>query len=484
MALHLDQLVGSLLLLPKETEWIEFKHNNSNPEEIGEYISALSNSAALLGKEAAYLLWGVEDGTKRLLGTSFAPRLAKVGNEELENWLHRSVHPHVDFAIHEWVHRGVNLVLFSIKPCRHSPVRFKSTEFIRVGSYKKQLKEYPEKERALWLRLSADSFEQGIASEDVTDDDVLQALDYPKLFELLVAPLPTNKTGIVERLRVERLIVPRPAGKFSITNLGALLFARDLRSFTGLRRKALRVVHYAGINRVHPTRERETTKGYAAGFEEIVAYINDSLPANEAIGEALRQNVKIFPQLAVRELVANALIHQDLSLSGTGPMVEIFSDRLEVCNPGQPLIDRHRFIDHSPRSRNEQLADLMRRLRICEERGSGIDKVVSEIELYQLPAPDIRVDETHTRIVLFAPQILSRMDRADKVRACYQHCCLRHVSNHVMTNTSLRERFRIKEEDYPVASRIIRDTVTNKFIKPEDPHSKSRKHAKYVPFWA
>jgi len=194
--------------------------------------------------------------------------------------------------------------------------------------------------------------------------------------------------------------------------------------------------------------------------------------------------MRMYPRRAVRELVANAMIHQDFSLSGTGPMVEIFDDRLEVSNPGLPLIDPLRFIDHAPRSRNEILADLMRRLGICEERGSGFDKVVFESEVFQLPAPDIRLDSTNTRVILFAHQSLSDMTRKDKIRACYQHAALLYVSNKRMTNSTLRERFKIPEQDYPVASRIIRDTLDAALIKLEDPESKSKKHARYVPFWA
>ncbi len=89
----------------------------------------------------------------------------------------------------------------------------------------------------------------------------------------------------------------------------------------------------------------------------------------------------MFPELAIRELVANALIHQDFSVTGAGPTVEIFDDRIDITNPGEPLVDTQRFLDTPPRSRNEALASLMRRARICEERGSGIDKVVLEVEL-------------------------------------------------------------------------------------------------------
>jgi len=484
MPLDLDSLLSSLVALPRETEWVEFKQNDDRAEEIGEYISALSNAATLHDREAAYVVWGVEDGTHRIVGTSFRPRDAKIGNEELENWLNRSLHPHVDFTFHEWTCQGMPMVLLSIKPCFHGPVRFKDADFIRVGSYKKRLKDYPEKERTLWLKLAQGCFEEGVAMAGVTADEVLSLLDYPKIFELLQASLPANKAGILDRMVVDRLIDRQSGDQFNITNLGAILFAKDLKAFGRLARKAVRVVQYKGDSRIETLREREGARGYAAGFEGLIRFILEILPVNEAIGQALRREVKLYPDLAVRELVANALIHQDFSLSGTGPMVEIFSDRMEVSNPGQPLIDPLRFIDHSPRSRNEVLADLMRRLRICEERGSGFDKVVFHSELFQLPAPDIRVDETHTRVVLFAGRPLAQMDRADRVRACYQHCCLMWVSNKVMTNTSLRNRFKIAEEDYSVASRIIREAIEAKLVKPEDPENKSRKHAKYVPFWA
>ena len=463
---------------------MEFKQNNADPEEIGEYLSALSNSAVLLGKESAYLIWGIEDKTHRVAGTNFRPRQTKIGNEELENWLMRMLSPQVEFRIEEWMHAGAAVVLFRISPCQHTPVRWRDTEFIRVGSYKKKLKDFPEKERALWAMLSRTPFEKGITVSSVIGDEVLALLDYPKFFELAGQSLPANKAGILDRLTQERMLLDKEGDRYDITNLGALLFAKKLSEFGTLARKAVRVIKYKGTNRVETVREKIGTKGYAAGFEGLIGYINDHLPENEIIGAALRREVRMYPEPAIRELVPNAMIHQDFSITGTGPMVEVFDDRLEISNPGLPLIDTLRFIDHSPRSRNELLADLMRRLHICEERGSGIDKVISQIEFHQLPPPDFRTDTTHTRIVLFASQKLSEMDKKDKVRACYQHCCLLFVSNKDMTNTTLRERFKIPESDYPVASRIIRETIAAGLIKPEDATSKSRKHAKYVPTWA
>lgn len=215
----------------------------------------------------------------------------------------------------------------------------------------------------------------------------------------------------------------------------------------------------------------------------MVDYINNLLPTNEAIESAIRKQVNTYPELAIRELVANSLIHQDFSITGTGPFIEVYSDRIEITNPGSPLITTIRFIDEY-QSRNEDLASFMRRLGICEEKGSGIDKVVRLSELYQLPAPDFIVQEKHTKSILYSPKTLNKMNRSDRIRSCYQHCCLKYVSNEKMTNQSLRERFKIDEKNAAIASRIIKETIADNLIKEEDPNNKSRKYASYIPIWA
>lgn len=479
----LNRLPQELLALSGETEWLEFKCNYANPAEIGEYLSAIANAAALHRKDKGYLIWGVDGATRQVRGTMFRPRQTRKGNEELENWLGRLLQPRLDFRIHELTHEGKAVVIFEVPAAGYMPVRFSGEEFIRVGSYKKKLKDYPDKEKALWAFFRHETFETGLARRSATADEVLQLIDYPTFFELLGQKLPENRTGILDRLRRERVIVEAGSEQFDITNLGAILFARRLNQFEALARKAVRVVLYKKTDRIETLKERLGEKGYAVGFEGLLGYINDQLPRNEQIGQALRREVRMYPEIAIRELVANALIHQDFSITGTGPMVEIFADRIEITNPGTPLIDTLRFIDEPPRSRNEALASLMRRLNICEERGSGVDKVISQVELFQLPAPDFQVTSTHTKAVLFAPKKLAQMDQADRIRACYQHACLCWVSNKTMTNATLRQRFGIAEANAAMASRIIRETVEARLIKRSDPESKSRKHAQYVPFW-
>ena len=126
----------------------------------------------------------------------------------------------------------------------------------------------------------------------------------------------------------------------------------------------------------------------------------------------------------------------------------------------------------------------LRRFRICEEKSSGIDKVVASVEAWQLPAPDFRMGEQNTRIVLFAHKSFDEMDRKERVRACYQHVCLFYVNNQKMTNQSLRERFKLPEHKADAVSRIIADAVNEDRIKIYEPESRSRRYAKYVPYWA
>lgn len=345
------------------------------------------------------------------------------------------------------------------------------------------MKDFPEKERELWLLSSQTTFENGIAADRLPDEDVLQQLDYPAYFDLRKTPLPENRSGILSALERDNLIDRSEAGGWDITNLGAILFAKKLANFPQLQRKAVRVIQYSGAGRRETFKEQEGTMGYACGFERMIAYINGLLPANEVIHQALRQESPMFPELAVRELVANALIHQDFFAAGTGPKVEIFDDRLEITNPGKPLVETLRFLGSPPKSRNEIMASLMRRLGICEERGSGIEKVVYEIEFFQLPAPLFEGPKGFTKATMFSHKPLNDMDKEDRIRACYLHACLKRVMNDYLTNTSLRKRFGVEQQNKAAVSRYIRDAVDSGLIKAYDEHS-APKLRKYVPFWA
>lgn len=193
--------------------------------------------------------------------------------------------------------------------------------------------------------------------------------------------------------------------------------------------------------------------------------------------------MKLVPEIVIRELVANALIHQDLTMTGASVMVEIYSNRVEISNPGEPVVPVERFID-GYQSRNEHLADLMRRLGVCEEKSSGIDKVINAAERYQLPAPDFRSGHCRTIVTIFGPRDFEDMNRDDRIRACYQHCVLKWVMFERMTNQTLRLRFRLPESKSASVSQVIAATTEARLVKLDEKVGGSKKFARYLPFWA
>lgn len=480
---YLKSLLNELRSLPHETGWVEFKHNNKNPQEIGEYISALSNTAAYNGKSHAYLIWGIEDVTHEIIGTNFKPMEIKKGNEELESWLLRLLSPRINFTFLEMKTGNGDVVILEIERAVNTPVRFMNKEYIRIGSYKKSLAEYPHIERDLWRIFDKTPFENMLAKTDLSSEEVLQLLDYPSYFELQGIPIPENRDLIFERLSEDEMIIKNETGKWDITNLGAVLFARALTSFPTLRRKSVRVIVYKGKGKLETLREQEGGKGYASGFEGLIGFIDNLLPRNEVIKKAIRKEVLIYPELSVRELVANAIIHQDFSVRGTGPMIEIFEDRMEITNPGKPLVNVDRFLDSPPRSRNEALASFLRRVGVCEERGSGFDKVVAQTETYQLPPPTVEVIESHTKVTLYAPKSFLEMGKDEKIHACYLHACLKYVMKEQLSNASLRGRFGLDSRENSKISRLIRESLDAEKIKPLDPDTAPR-YMRYIPFWA
>lgn len=482
-AAHLARLVRELCHLPAETQWAEFKENIATPEMIGELISALSNAAALNGKETAYVVWGIADATHAITGTTFQPTTAKKGNQDLESWLVQMLSPKLFFRFLSTEIDGKRVVVLEIPAARIKPTAFSGKESVRVGSTCRNLSELPDMERALWRGFDQTPFERQIALPDQSAPEVLRLLDYPDLFERLDRTAPTDQAAILDALAADDMIRRNDAGHWDITNLGAILIARDLTAFPTVARKAVRLIVYGGKGRIKTERELDGKKGYAVGFDGLMTYLKALLPRNEVIGDAIRRDVPMYPDLAIRELIANALIHQDFTVTGTGPMVEVFEDRIEVTNPGEPLGDIQRLLDQPPRSRNEAMAAFMRRIGLCEERGSGVDKVVFETERYQLPPPRWELVNGWSRAILFAHKDLREMDRVERVHACYLHASLRREQREPMTNTSLRERFGIEEHNASTASRIIRDALDAGMIKAYDP-DQAKRNSRYLPFWA
>ncbi len=453
-----------------ETQHLEFKEARSQYDtvKLRRYCVAIANEGG------GHLVMGVADKPPRpVVGTA-----AFADTQEIAERLFHWVGFRVD--VEAVAHPQGRVVVFSV------PGRPKGTAYHHDGAYlmrsgeelvpmsEDQLRKIFAEGGPSWLEMPA--------MRDVSAQDVVQLLDTQAFFDLLRLPYPTEQKGVLGRLQDERLIEPCPAG-FNILRIGAILLAKNLKDFSDVSRKAARVIAYAGESKLQTLSDITGEKGYAVGFTGLVRYVMGKLPQNEVIEGALRKEVKLLPEVVVRELLANALIHQDFDLGGASPVVEVFSNRVEISNPGEPIVPVDRFID-GYLSRNERLADLMRRLGICEEKSSGIDRVVEAAELMQLPAPEFLISHKRTIVVIHGARSFREMDGGDRVRACYQHCVLQYVLRRQMTNQSLRERFGLSEGSSNTVSQIITATIDQGLVKNDPNAPDSRRYARYIPAWA
>lgn len=460
----------ALIQKPSEDEHLEFKNWESREDDsqVGRYCVALANEGG------GRLVIGVTDKRpRRIVGTQAYLDTGKIAFKLLQQLKFR-----VD--VQELEHPQGRVLIFHI-PSRPTgdAYDYKGEFLMRSGEslvpmVSSRLREILTEGAPHWLSCDA--------KRGCSGADVIALLNTQIYFDLLEIAYPSRSESVIEKFEAESLI--RKSGQgWAITNLGAILFAKDLEDFGLLRRKGARVVVYDGVGKIETHLDRTLNGGYVVEFEALVQLILDQTQENEIIGQALRRPIKMFPKITIRELVANSLIHQEFSENGGSVIIEIYDDRMEISNPGSPVIKTERFID-GYKSRNDTLADLMRRLHICEEKGSGVDKVVNACEDFQLPAPDFRIGQGRTIVVLFSHKEFADMDRGDRLRACYQHCCLRYVMNKRMTNQSLRERFQLPEKRMETVSRIIREAVEAESIQIADPDATSTRYRSYIPYWA
>lgn len=480
-----EHLVKELAQYESETPWIEFKENKADPEEIAQRISGLANSAALHRHQYGYMIWGVRDSDHALVGTSFRPWLTKKGNEDLINWLRRTMSDNADFWFEECTIGDSRFVILTINRATSSTVKHSDIPYIRDGSVTKPLNKVPQLEAALWKELSHTSDELLPARTNLIFADVGKYLDLEGFIRVTNAPISTTEEYLLEDLCRNRVLIRQDDGLYSITTMGALLFCRSLEDFPNLVRRALRIIRYDGKTSSNLVRDTVELRGYAIAFEETVRLVDLLLPSKEVFIEGVRHLERHYSDVALRELLANALIHQDLSVTGKNVAMEIFDDRVEISNPGTMMVDADRIIDTEPVSRNEAMSYMMRKIGLCEELGSGWDRAVQSCEEYFLPVPTIRQSGSGTRVIMQGYASFSEMSPEERVWNCYMHACIMFVNRKHLTNSSLRSRFGLESRDSNtvMVSRVIRAAVSENLIKPLNADAPPRKMC-YVPFWA
>ena len=474
------KLLLALLAEKGENEWLEFKDSNDAPETMGERISALSNMAALMGRSFAYMVYGVADKTKEIVGTAAKFAGSKRGNELLRPWLESLIEPRISILPIDVEIDKKNVVILRIPAARWIPTSFKGIPYFRVDSATKPLSARPDLHSELLKSLESGKKELRIVKQDLTPDEVFIYLDFPAYYEGFGLLFP-KKEEMLRKFKEEHFLIQEDTGNYSITLLGAICFAKNFDDFPLLSKRAIRLVSYAGINRIQGEDELVFGKGYALSFNEIVSSIIHHY-RKETFQKAMRVNIDPYSEISLREALANLMIHGDLLSLGSGPLIEAFPNRLEFSNPGNLRFDVDRILDVSPDATNEMLADFMHCLGIGDERGSGYDKMLYEAERMHAPSPLVEAKPNSVVVTLFPPTPYQEERSVDIERDIYSHCCLCYLNRRAMTNSSLRERFGLDESKTVEISKRIKRLVDAGRVKAAP--GTSRKNTEYIPYWA
>ena len=474
-------LKHSLEPVPQELNELDWKESLS-PDNIKltRHLSAFANHPG-----GGFIVFGIENKTATPIG--IAKMDADLIVQKLGSLCRDSLDPVVviDHAIE--IYQSLPLLFIYIKESSIKPVHVKSgtieDAYIRSGGSTRQASRHEI--GGLMLNSKTPQFEELHASKLKEFPEIKNQLDFRSIFKLLDKPVPQIDSELIRWMKDEKMIDEVDGAGFYITNFGALSCAYNLNDFDGLARKCIRLIKYKGITKQETEKEYPGNKGYAIGFDGLITFLKALLPGNEIIKNALRKETTVYPEIALRELIANALIHQDFSIRGSGPMIEIFDNRIVISNPGKLLPSKKidRLIRTTPESRNEILAAAFRRYRICEERGSGLEKAVVAIELFGLPPLKFEELENSFRVTMYSPKSFANLTPVERIEACYQHSIIKYYSTGGMSNASLRERFKMHEKQRPQVSLVIKEALSLGKIKPRDPNNSSMKFAEYIPFW-
>lgn len=472
----LKTLQDSLVPVPAELNELDWKSGLScKTERLAQHISAFANQ-----KGGGVLVYGVNnDGSCFSITKSETDRIIQLLGNIAKNNLAYSIS--IEHAV--LTYKEYALLFIYIPEQNDKPVylRGKNVFDAYIRSAGQTVKMSHNQVKAMIAESQGYTFEEKTAKKDLSSKEVLEALNYQKMYELLGKNTPTSTEAILNKLEEFGFCKKQDKMLWSVTNLGAILFANHASDYTELEKRTVIVRKYVGPNNRNLLFEQIGGLGYAVGFENLIDFIMKNTSSENI--EVIREAIPTYPRVAIREFVANALVHQDFAVTGMPITIEIFSNRLVITNPGAPLNDVNRLIDLPPYSRNESLAQSLYLLGICERRGSGIDRAVEAIEKMFLPAAKISKGENFTRVFLYPKKDIKDMTKREKIDACYQHACLMYEDNHSINNQSVRERFKLEKNKSSIASRIIADTLEAGLIKIADESITSKKFATYIPYY-
>lgn len=344
-----------------ETSWFEFKENWYDPDKLGRYISALSNSAKVVNSDYAYFFWGVRDGDHKVVGTTFDYNI-EVNHEPLEHYLLRNMHPSIAFKFHEFDYDGKRVVVLVIPAANNVPTSFKEIRYIRIGSSTESLLRYPEREAELWSALN----------HKENSIDTIPAEHQKLTFTSLINYYSSKGMDINLNAFKENLGLLTEDGKYNI--LGQLLSDN---SFT-----SIRVSIFAGTKKSDPlfSVKEFGDMNLLISLDKVLDYGDTfNIPqADERNRKVERKEIMLFDLDSYREAVINAFVHNDWK-SGSAPTFTYFSDRIEILSHGplSPKLTLDEFYKGKSEPVNKKLAKVIAQLHISEQSGRGVPTILN-----------------------------------------------------------------------------------------------------------
>ena len=363
--MNIKSIVLELCSYNDEQEWFEFKENWFQPEALGEYVSALSNAAAFHYREYAYFVWGVANDTHEIVGTDFN-QYREYNKEPYQNYLARNLSPSISFSFEETMIEGNRVVVLIIPAAEEIPTAFREKRYIRIGSSKASLKDYPKREIQLFKILDR-------RTETIeTLPAKYQELSFSKLFGYY------GSKGIVlrEKTFVKNLGLKTSRGEY---NMLAQLLSDDSHI-------PIRVSIFDGKTKGGKTKGSPLFSVREFGnncllysLDELLRYgdVLNLIQTDERERVVERKEVPLFDNKAFREAVINAVLHNKW-VEGNEPMISVFSDRIEILSRGTipPAQTMEGFFLGESIPVNEKLSEIFLQLHISEKSGRGVPKII------------------------------------------------------------------------------------------------------------
>lgn len=415
---ELVTLIDRLRREPHETEWLEFKHNHYEPELIGEYLSALANAACLSGKPRGYLVFGIDNQSRDVVGTKFDPYITKAkGNQDLVIWLSMGLRPNVGFETFMFDHPKGPMVLFEINAAWDRPVNFYGTAYIRVGTSKTELRNHPEKERAIWNR-RADWSAQISERATLADLDPEAILKARAQFKIKHPPQAgeVNDWDDATFLNKAKLTIQGAITNTSVLLLGTTEAATLLSPAVAKISWILKDAENKELDYMH------FGTPFILQVDRVLQRIRNLILRKLPSGTLFPQEITQYDPWVIREALHNCIAHQDYSMHGRINVVETPATIL-LTNVGSFLPGNVETVirQDAPLEiyRNPFLADAMVNLNMIDTQGGGIKKMFQSQAKRFFPLPDYELSDPDRVAVLIRGEILDEkystilMERSD-----------------------------------------------------------------------